>query len=356
MRTPFNVDEVINRTLRTSVLIDAFWDRWIVHGFPYAEIEAVRSKLHTLQNWTQVWSTLAAKQEKLAQQLKEQHFLTEADKVYRTASLTYNLLQWIYPERNEDKMKAYKSCTRLFRLADECSEIETRYEAIEIEGVLCPGRVRLPNDPIGCVIIVNPIDSTKEELYQYELDFLDQGFVTVSFDGPGQGETYISNGLRGTKDRWEMFVNLVIEYAAKQFPKLPLNLFGTSLGASWAIYGSCHPFIYKTVAVSPAVEFDRLQLPGYFLERMDCSCTLVPEKRAIPNFKELHFRSPVYLFHGGKDLMVPGKDINDLFHRLPKGKKWMAYEDEGHCCNYKLGEIRREASRWFSGEGEEAKS
>lgn len=49
--------------------------------------------------------------------------------------------------------------------------------------------------PIGvarapCVIIIAGMDSRKEEMRGLENEFLARGMATVTYDGPGQGETW----------------------------------------------------------------------------------------------------------------------------------------------------------------------
>ena len=193
-------------------------------------------------------------------------------------------------------------------------------------------------------------DSSKEELFKYEMDFVEGGFITISFDGPGQGETFIYNEVIGTRIRWEKFIQQVIDYASKLFPDLPIYLFGISLGASWVLYGSSHKNVKKAVAVSPAVELEKMNMPSYFMQRMDCSCIVTEEERAIPKFNEIKYHSPILVFHGNKDSMVPNKVMYELFQKLSTEKKLIEYEDEGHCCNNKLDKIRRIALMWFANE------
>lgn len=83
---------------------------------------------------------------------------------------------------------------------------------------------------------------------------------------------------------------------------------------------------------------------------MDCSCTLVPEERAIPDFGKITFRSPVLVFHGKKDQMVSTADMYELFDSLPAEKRMVEYESEGHCCNHKMDEIRQMAIQWLGAE------
>ncbi|MFD2372144.1 alpha/beta hydrolase [Brevibacillus sp. GCM10020057] len=345
-------ERTINRTIRTSLLIDQFWERWLVHGVDADDLSKVRPELISAEHWIDRWHSLAKEKKKHADFVKSEGLIAEAEYMYRLTGLYYNLVYWLFPTRTPEKEKWYKKCLEMFRIADCISPVQTQYEWIEVDRHKCAGRIRIPDHSRGIMIIVNPIDSSKEELFTYESDFLKAGFTTVSFDGPGQGESYVLHGLQGTKKRWEEFMGQLIDFASDLFPNKPIYLFGTSLGASWALYGSCFAKIKKTVAVSPAVEFEKLNLPGYFLGRMECSCTLAPGHTPIPDFRELSYRSPTVVFHGKKDQMVTSADMYELFNLLPAEKKLVEYEEEGHCCNNKLDEIRQIAMQWVEAENE----
>ncbi|WP_432776255.1 alpha/beta hydrolase [Brevibacillus gelatini] len=343
-------DKTINRTIRTAQLIAPFWDRWLVHGIDADDLSKVRPALLSAEHWVNGWHSLAQEKKRQADLFLSGGYISKAEEMYRLTGLYFNLIYWLFPSRTPEKEKWYNKCLEMFRKADLLSPIPTQYEWIEIDNHQCAGRIRIPDHSRGIVIIVNPIDSSKEELFKYESDFLNAGFTTVSFDGPGQGGSYVLHGLRGTKKRWEAFIDQVIDFTSELFPDKPIFLFGTSLGASWALYGSGSPIVKKTVAVSPAVAFEKLNLPEYFLGRMDCSCTLVPEERAIPDFGKVTFRSPVLVFHGKKDQMVSTADMYELFDSLPAEKRMVEYESEGHCCNHKMDEIRQMAIQWLGAE------
>ncbi|CAH0346421.1 alpha/beta hydrolase [Bacillus sp. CECT 9360] len=341
----------IDKTLLIAKLMDGFWDRWLAHGLVREDLTQVRSSFVTKEAWLKSWSELAAQKMADANNLKLRNDKKGAEIIYRIAGLYYQLTQWLIPENNEEKQQWLHSSLQSFSAADQISGIGTRYETIEVNDKTCYGRIRIPSDPKGVVIIINPLDSAKEELFTYEMDFVDSGFITVSFDGPGQGQTFTDEGFKATKDDWKQFVDNVINYAHSSFTGLPIHLFGTSSGASWAIYGSCNAKVSKTVSVSPAFLDDSIRLPDYFLERT----SYVLEKGEIgllPSFENLTFRNPVYLIHGKKDVMVPDSKIYGLFDQLPVEKTLIEYEDEGHCCNYKLPEIRQKAAGWFDNKGE----
>lgn len=342
------ISKIINRTLRTAQLIDAFWERWIVHGIDSETLQQGKQKLNSLEEWLNYWETVANEKVNKASILEKNRLLEEAEYLYRQAALCYNLNYWIYPERNQEKKDWYQKCLEYMYKGDSLSKIETRYVSLPFEGIKCPGRIRIPTSPKGCILIINPIDSSKEELFKYEKDFIEAGYVTISFDGPGQGETYTLNGLIGTGANWEIFTMELIKYTKNSFPHLPLYLFGTSLGATWVLLGSSHPDVKKSVAVSPAVDLSKMNFPNYFEERINIACNLDPTGKTMPNFNKINYQCPILVFHGKKDMMVPTEEMYKIYEQLPNGKRLIEYEEEGHCCNNRLDEIRRISLNWFS--------
>lgn len=335
----------IQKTLITARFIDGFWDRWIAHGVDPNDLRNIRPALFSERQWINGWQQLAHEKKQQADVLKQQEVLDQAERLYRTAGLYYNLMQWIYPEREAEKEKWFRECFRMTNLADTVSPYQTTYAYLPVGENFYEGRLTIPKDPKGCVIIINPLDSSKEELFTYEQDFVQSGFITLSFDGPGQGETWVHYGLKGSRQRWALFLEQVIDYAAQQFSSLPIFLFGTSSGASWAIYGSGHPKVSKTVAVSPALRTDHVQLPEYFLERMGA---VLEEEDFLPAMDRLPPASDVFLFHGKKDVLVPNESMYNFKEQL-RISHFMEYEEEGHCCNFKLNEVRRRSVEWFLG-------
>jgi hypothetical protein len=338
---PSNPDTIM-KTLLTARFIDGFWERWLAHGVEKKDLVKIRPYLTNKDNWIYQWQQLAQEKTETANELRQYENVKQAEYMYRVAGLYLNLIQWIFPERGGEKEKWFRESLRAFNQADSLSSIKTTYVFFEIEDRICEGRMRIPIHPKGCIVIVNPLDSSKEELFTYEMDFVNAGFATVSFDGPGQGETFAIHGLKATKERWIQFLNRVIDFATHTFPQLPIHLFGTSSGASWAIYGSCHPNVTNTVAVSPAFQAEKSVLPDYFIERMDA----VLDSDFLPAFEMFPQHSKILLFHGKKDVMVSDEDMYRLRDYLTNGKL-IEYEDEGHCCNFKLQHIRNLSMQWF---------
>ncbi|GGE29813.1 hypothetical protein GCM10011391_05410 [Pullulanibacillus camelliae] len=348
---PVTLEQTIHKTLLTARLMDGFWDRWKAHGVLETELSKIRPLFTSKDNWIEAWRELG--EQKL---FEARHFIREqapdqAEIAFRTAGLYFQFNQWLLPEMCQEKTEWLNTSLQAFQQADALSEVEAEYVRIPFnEQHQLFGRIRLPKNPKGVLLFINPFDSIKEELFTYEMDFVTQGYITVSFDGPGQGQTYSYQGLRATTENWQTFVDTIIAYASQSFGHLPLYLFGTSSGASWALYGSCSSLITKAVAVSPAFPTNDISgLPDYFIERNQ----YLMEKEAgiLPPLSELIYQNPILLAHGRKDVMVADEKVYSLLNQLPIGHLYLEYEDEGHCCNYKLPEIRKRAMAWFQEEG-----
>ncbi|GAB7386702.1 hypothetical protein BSNK01_05380 [Bacillaceae bacterium] len=340
----------MEKTLFTARLIDGFWERWLAHGVERNDLEKIRPTLASLDHWIEGWRSLAEEKMAKGEEWRRRGRRDQAESAFRAAGLYFYLLQWIFPEPCPQKERWFRVCLAAFREADALADIETRYVSLTVDGVRCTGRVCVPKkNPERCIVIINPFDSAKEELYTYERDFIRAGFATVSFDGPGQGETYACGGGKANRKRWKEFVEKVIAYAASEFLRAEIYLFGTSSGASWALYGSGHPCVRKAAAVSPAVCGARggtKRMPDYFLERMKCALVDVEEQDILPDLQQFRTDKPVLLFHGRRDVMVSAEEIYALHRGLANGM-FVEFADEGHCCNFKLPLVRRIAMQWF---------
>lgn len=340
-------DTTIQKILKMAKRLDVFWDRWIAHGIEPEHIKKLREKDLTLDAWLAFWPVYGSSIEKQAEMFERKSDFVEAEKNYRKAAMYFYMNYWIHYKNGTEKKDAYLKCLELYHHADQLSRYITFYETISFDNFVCRGRVRKSCDYKGVVILVNPVDSTKEELYQYEADFLKDGFATVSFDGPGQGENFTFSDVIGTNERWKTFINGMIDFTRSMFPDEKIFLFGTSLGAAWALYGSSHHEVTKIAAVSPTSQYERMSLPSYFIERIEASFINNKLERPVPDVFELEYKTPVYLFYGEQDLMVKKEDIQKVFNLLPDGKKITYYKEEGHCCNHRLEEIRMRCTRWF---------
>ncbi|MFC7686966.1 serine aminopeptidase domain-containing protein [Ureibacillus sp. GCM10028918] len=345
-----STDVVIEKTIFASVMDNGFWHRWIVHGIDEEFIKENKSKMISLKGWTETLAGKALEYTKVAGRFEERNDFFQAEHNYRKAAIYYNLAQWVFPEPSRERIDWYKRCVKQTHLADQVSEDTINHHTLSICGKKYVGRVRIPKGTLlGLVILVIPIDSTKEEFFLYEQDFAKKGFVVISFDGTGQGETLLIHGHKADIKSFEQFTQGIIEFAYQNFPDLSINLFGTSSGGAWAIEASKNSLVSKTAVVSPPPKSkSTIKLPDYFIVRMSNMLVDIKED-CLPLFETVEEIDNILMFHGGKDLLVNKDELLELFNRFAQEKRFLTYDEEGHCCNFKLPEIRRRVSEWFKG-------
>ncbi|MFP3917854.1 alpha/beta hydrolase [Lysinibacillus telephonicus] len=344
-----NSDKTIQKTILSSVLQEGFWSRWIAHGLQKDVINNNLSNLASLDGWINVFQKEAKNLTLQAVKYTDNQNRAKAEQCYRLSGQYYNLIQWILPEPNNRKMSWYNECLEAFKKADKQSKDDIIKYTLKVDDKEYIGRIRKPlREQSAIVIIVNPIDSNKEELYTYETDFAEAGFIVLNFDGPGQGETLLIHKHKANKENWSSFLSGVIKFANKAFPGLPINLFGTSSGGAWAIEAGKNPFVSKIVSVSPPPGAG-INLPDYFKSRMSNVLEDV-DKGFLPDFKELQLVNNIIVFHGLQDVMMDSQELFNLYDQLSPEKRLITYEDEGHCCNFKLPELRQRSINWLKGE------
>lgn len=332
---------------------EGFWHRWLSQGVENEFVRDKRLKMTTLDSWIACLNDRALAQSNLARMAKGDGDFSKAEDHYRLSSLYYNLIQWVFPNPDHNKVSWYNLCLNQFNNADNVSQDTIIKHKLPIKGNEYIGRVRIPQQKQdGVVIIINPIDSTKEELYLCEQDFAKAGFNVVSFDGAGQGETLLTNGVKASIPNWQMFVEGIIEFTSLEFPNQPIYLFGTSSGATWILECSRHPLVSKSVAVSPPPKHD-IKMPDYFRERMK-NILEAFDNGFIPLLEKIENSNNILVCHGGKDVMIEDHELHVVFNRISEPKRLIIYEEEGHCCNFALPEIRQRAIKWFKGEGLDA--
>ena len=94
------------------------------------------------------------------------------------------------------------------------------------------GAARTARPPL--VLMTMGLDSTKEELLTFELNFLDRGMAILAFDGPGQGEAEYDFPIRHD---YENVVAPVIDWVRANIAEVDgdrIGIWGISLGGYYA--------------------------------------------------------------------------------------------------------------------------
>ena len=121
--------------------------------------------------------------------LDGKHFVSAAEHLSR-AAVTYHFAKYLFVQDMAQLRAAHSKAVDCLNLALPHLDPPGTRVLIPYEGKTLAATFRKPKHvkrpPI--VLMTMGLDSTKEELLTFEMDFLRRGMAILAFDGPGQGE------------------------------------------------------------------------------------------------------------------------------------------------------------------------
>ena len=179
-------------------VIEHRFPRLLAMGVDYNDAKSICSRLQRMEDWPKEWEAVGDVHEELGNKaLREGNNIT-AGEAFARAAVYFQAAQSVIFNREEKR--------RLQERRQSVSQTGLPYyvppgRPIEIpfEGITFLGNLRLPlhrSGPAPCVLLNAGADSTKEEFYMLENEFLKRGLATFAFDGPGQGLTWWKMKMR----------------------------------------------------------------------------------------------------------------------------------------------------------------
>ena len=331
--------------------------RFVANGIDMNDFERVLSATAEWKDWGPAWLRAGDVHRELGDEAARAGRTVSAAEAWQRAAWCYHLgkFLWFEDRSLHDRLRELTIDTYQKALP----HLDPPGERIEMpfEGALIPGILRRPRGasrpPLA--LLVPGLDSSKEELYAIENDFLRRGMATLSVDGPGQSENAprfpirpdwgpvigaIFDGLRGRKD-----VDLD-----------RVGLMGISMGG---IYGPRAAAVEKRLRAVVA-------LAGPY-DLSECWAALNPltrggyvfytksrdENEAFEKAKTLTLRGvldkvkcPLLVIHGARDRLFPPEQAERIAREAPKATLLM-YPDGNHVCNNIAYKYRPAMSDWL---------
>lgn len=352
------ISNYLVRLIGLKRITKKFWYRWIASGAEFYDIESTISRTKNLETWCREWCKTAESYKKLAIKSVGHGSLLSAHRFFLKASVYYYLAQWAIFDITDEKQDAYRQSKACFLDAMKYDPIPVQETTIEHEGLQMPGYIRVPDveGKLPAILFIHGMDSAKEEVYWTEREAVQRGFVTMYFDGPGQGELYILQ-----KVQWQLHFDAaivkVLDYLA-QHPKVDArNLFvcGLSWGGFWALKvaalqkdrikgcislgGPPHSDHFHSLPLPIRMRFARLfgsiENSDHIIKEMD-----------IRGLYE-NIECPCLVIHGKKDPLVPFKFVEDMVNRMRATVDFLVYKDGDHCCTMYAAKNRAYAADWL---------
>jgi 2,6-dihydroxypseudooxynicotine hydrolase len=236
---------------------------------------------------------------------------------------------------------AHVTAVELFSRAAPRLDPPAERVAVPYAGTQLWGYLRRPQGRAPVVIIIPGLDSTKEELHYYEGPFLERGFATFSFDGPGQGEAEYELPI---EPAYEKVVDAVCTALAGRDDLDPSwrAVVGVSFGGYYAARAAALcPAVNAAVAVCTFFDladcFDALTPLSQraFAHRSGADSLEAAKKRAedltLEGVAE-RTRVPLLVVHGRLDRLIAPEQGERLHAAVGERSTLWMFEDGNHVC------------------------
>jgi len=318
--------------------------RVLYFGLPFPDY---RSATHAAswEEWSEMLTARGARYRELGLRALERGSLAAAVETLRSATSCFHYAQFkLAPGPRKAQLQAAVQSTYLaFAHA-----LDPPAQAVEVlfEGSRFPGYLRTPRHPIGCVLLVNGLDSCKEvELARFAEGFLRRGFAVYYFDGPGHGQR--PGDIPMSKFSPMVAAALDALSARGELAGLGFAIFGVSYGG----YLACHAAA-SDMRLQACVSLGGFH-DGRILDRLPATAYVnlrnayaLPADTAAETMKETinlgpltdRMDRPLLVVHGTRDHLVDDAQIEAL-RNWPRGRPTLhVYEGAEHVCTDRFEE------------------
>jgi pimeloyl-ACP methyl ester carboxylesterase len=328
---------------RVQAAIDNWAPRMLSQGIDYNDFLRTNSKIERWEEWLGAWSENAELHLRLAKEAEEEGRLLTAGEAYVRAALSFHFAKYVWVldgERNREATeRAREAIYNAHRLLDPSAErIEAPLDGAKVIANLRrpPGAERPP-----VVIMIPGLDSTKEEFFNFEDVFIRRGLVTLSLDGPGQGEGGFEASIRHD---YEAAVAAILDAIADR-DDLDLDRVGAagvSLGGYYAPRAAAfEPRLRAVTGVAGPYNFGELwdDLPMLTREAFVYYSRSADEEQGRERALKLDLagvaekiEQPQLVITGKLDRLIPWESTKRIADESPNAEL-VVYEEGNHVCN-----------------------
>jgi dienelactone hydrolase len=344
---------------RVEAAISHWAPRFVVNGVPLADFEEVTASVDRWEDWCAAWSARAAIHEELGNQALQNGQKLSAGEHFTRAAVCYHFGKFLFVNDLEQMkrahMKAVECRNRALPLIDPPGErVAIPYEGKRLYGILRrPAGVARPPVVVMCM----GLDSTKEEMNDYENRFLKRGLATLAFDGPGQGEAEYDFAI---VPEYEKPVKAVVDYleTRKEVDPARVGIWGVSLGGYYAPRAACFEKRLKAcVALSGAYErtasFEGRPVINVEAFRVRSKSRNLDEAAKVAARMSLkgiakNITCPIYIVAGTKDRLIPHTEAQKLAAEVSGPCVLSVIEGGNHVVNNLWYRYRDQTADWMA--------
>jgi dipeptidyl aminopeptidase/acylaminoacyl peptidase len=331
--------------------------RFLAQGVDPNDFQRVTTPLERWEQWLDAWVANGDLHAGLAGEAEQARRRLTAGRAWVRAALSYHFAKFVWMVDLERHRQAADRAVAALRRAHALLDPTAERLEVPFEGTRMAATLRRPlgggRPPL--VLLLPGLDSTKEEFFTWEEEFLERGMATLSLDGPGQGETGYATHIRAD---YEVAVTAALDHLAGR-GDLDLDrvgAVGVSLGGYYAPRAAAfEPRVRAAVAIGGPYNFGDCWrgLPQLtretFLHHAGAPDDAAAERaaRALDLGPVLpRLRQPLLVIFGRLDRLIPFAQAERVAAEAPDAELVM-YPDGNHVCNNLPYRARPLAADWI---------
>ena len=348
-----------NKDPRVEAAIAHWAPRFVINGVPLTDFQEVTAGCERWEDWCKSWSERAAVHEALGDEALKDGYKLSAGEHYTRAALCYHFGKFLFVNDLEQMKRAHKKVVECRNKALPLLDPPGERVAIPYDGKHLYGILRKPRGAAKppVVVMCAGLDSTKEEMDDYEKRFLKRGVATLAFDGPGQGEAEYDFAIC---PEFEKPAKAVIDFVEtrKDLDAGRVGIWGVSFGGYYTPRAAAFDKRIKAcVALSGAyqrsasfegrpqmnVEAFRVRSKSANLEEAGKVALRVSLKGIAKNIT-----CPIYIVAGTKDRLTPVEAAKQLAAEVSGPCVLSIVEGGNHVVNNLWYRYRDQTADWMA--------
>ncbi len=329
---------------RVQVAAHHWRPRFVANGIDVNDFDQTVEKTTEWTDWGPNWLAVGQMHEALGREDEHRGRTLSAAQALQRAAWCYHLGKFLWFEDLAMHADLRDRAVSVYR--ETLPHLDPPGERLEIpfEGRFIPAHLRRPRtgERAPLVLIVPGLDSSKEELFSIEDDFLRRDMATLTIDGPGQSENSVHFAIR---PNWETVITPLLDELAGRDLGVDqdcIGLMGISMGAIYGPRAAAHePRIQALVALSGPYNLgdcwdalNPLTKGGYTFYTKSADEDEARLKAYTLNLEGmLHLvKQPMLVIHGAKDRLFPPAQAERIASEAPNATLVM-FPDGNHVCN-----------------------
>ena len=332
-------------TNRVQVAAHHWRPRFVANGIDVNDFDDTVAKTTDWKDWAPNWMAVGEVHEALGAEAEQHGRLVSAAQAYQRAAWCYHLGKFLWFEDARLHAELCDRAVAVYRRA--LPHLDPPAERLEIpfEGNIIPANLRRPANarrPPPLVLLVPGLDSSKEELFAIEEDFLRRGLATLTIDGPGQSENSVHFAIR---PNWETVVTPLLDHLAGLevgVDHARIGLMGISMGAIYGPRAAAHEKrIRALVGLAGPYNLGEcwdalnpLTKGGYLFYTKSADEAEAKSRAYTLNLEGVlsHVTQPMLVIHGARDRLFPPAHAERIA-REAGNATLVIYPDGNHVCN-----------------------